>query len=123
LARRTKDRPSRDAIATAIAEGDLVRHHVLRPTWHVVRTKDLSWMLDLTADRIRAQSRPQLRATGVLDDRDRLVGMVGEIVEAAESPLTRKEIGAALATRGVELKGQGLGHITFGAELDKVVTT
>lgn len=123
LARRTHDRPARDAIAAEIAEGRLVRHHVLRPTWHVVRIEDLGWMLDLTADRIRAQSRPQMRATGVLDHRDRLVGLVGEIVESAEGPLTRKEIGAALAERGVELKGQALGHITVSAELDKVVTT
>lgn len=123
LARRTKDRPAREAIAAEIAEGDLVRHHVLRPTWHVVRTQDLDWMLDLTADRIRAQSRPQLRTTGLLEDRDRFVGMVGEIVEAADAPLTRKEIGEALALRGVELKGQALGHVTVSAELDKVVTT
>ncbi|MCD9154576.1 winged helix DNA-binding domain-containing protein [Aeromicrobium duanguangcaii] len=123
LARRTKDKPSREAIATEIAEGSLVRHHVLRPTWHVVRVEDLGWMLDLTADRIRAQSRPQLRSTGLLEDRDRFVAVVGQIVEAADAPLTRKEIGAALAERGVELKGMALGHVTMGAELDKVVTT
>lgn len=123
LARRTKDRPARATIAAEIAEGSLVRHHVLRPTWHVVRLEDLGWMLDLTADRIIAQSRPQLRTTGLLDDRDRFVAMVGEIVEAAEGPLTRKEIGEALALRGVELKGQALGHVTMSAELDKVVTT
>src|SRR3712207_2101226 len=72
LARRTKDRPAREAIAAEIADGALVRHHVLRPTWHVVRTQDLDWMLDLTAERIRAQMRTQLRTTGLLDDRDRL---------------------------------------------------
>ncbi|WP_313406725.1 winged helix DNA-binding domain-containing protein [Aeromicrobium sp.] len=123
LARRTKDRPSREAIATEIAEGRLVRHHVLRPTWHVVRVEDLGWMLDLTADRIRAQSRPQLRSEGLLDDRDRLVDLVGEVVDAADAPLTRKEIGEALREKGVDLRGQALGHVTFSAELDKVVTT
>src|SRR5690606_15082271 len=64
-----------------------------------------------------------LRTTGLLEDRDRLVAMVGQIVEAADAPLTRKEIGAALAERGVELKGQALGHVTMSAELDQVVTT
>ena len=123
LARRTKDRPSRAAIAHEIAEGSLVRHHVLRPTWHVVRVEDLDWMLDLTADRIRAQLRPQLRNVGVLEDRDRLVALVGEVVEVAPSPLTRREIGDALAARGVELQGQALNQVTAGAELDKVVTT
>lgn len=123
LARRTEHRPARDVIAAEIAEGSLVRHHVLRPTWHVVHVRDLSWMLDLTADRITAKMRPQMRSNGLLEDRDHLVRLVGEIVEAAEAPLTRKEIGDALATRGIELKGQALGHITMSAELDKIVTT
>lgn len=123
LARRTHDRPAREAIAAEIAEGRLVRHHVLRPTWHVVRTQDLDWMLDLTAPRVAAQVRSQLRTNGLLEDRDRLVGLVGEIVEAADVPLTRKQIGDALRGRGVDLKGQALGHVTFSAELDKVVTT
>lgn len=123
LARRTRDRPARAAIATEIGEGSLVRHHVLRPTWHVVRIEDLGWMLDLTADRIRAHSRPQLRNNGVLEDRDRLVGLVGEVVDAADSPLTRKEVGDGLRGLGVDLPSGALGHITFAAELDKVVTT
>ena len=111
--------PSRPRSPTAASS----RHHVLRPTWHVVRVEDLGWMLDLTADRVIAQSRPQLRSTGLLDDRDRLVGLVGEIVEAADAPLTRREIGDALAARGIELAGQALGHVTMSAELDQVVTT
>lgn len=123
LARRTHDRPSREAIAAEIAEGGLVRHHVLRPTWHVVRVEDLGWMLDLTADRIAAQMRSQLRTTGLLEERDRLVGLVGEIVDSAGAPVTRKQIGDGLRERGYDLKGQALGHVTFSAEIDKVVTT
>ena len=123
LARRTTGDLSGAAVAEEIAGGPIVRHHVLRPTWHVVLVDDLDWMLDLTAPRIAAQLRTQLRTTGLLDDRDRLVAQVGAIVEAADTPLTRREIGEHLAERGTELKGQALGHVTLSAELDKVVTT
>jgi hypothetical protein len=123
LARRTKGRPSRGAIAGEIAGGSPVRHHVLRPTWHVVRAEDLSWMLDLTAPRIIAQSRPQLRQAGLLEDRDRLVGRIVDIVESAEVPPTRREIGQAPTAQGVEPKAQGLSHLTMSAELDQRVTT
>lgn len=123
LARRTTGGPSGGAVAEEVAHGRIVRHHVLRPTWHFVLTGDLDWMLDLTAPRIGAQLRTQLRTTGLLEDRDRLVAQVGAIVEAADAPLTRREIGDRLAERGTELKGQALGHVTLSAELDKIVTT
>lgn len=123
LARRTTDLPRGTAIAREAADGPIVRHHVLRPTWHFVLVQDLDWLLDLTAARIAAQLRSQLRTTGLLDDRDRLVGEVGAIIETADAPLTRREIGERLAGRGTELKGQALGHVTLSAELDKIVTT
>lgn len=41
-------------IEAALNRGDILRTHLLRPTWHFVSSKDLRWMLSLTADRIRA---------------------------------------------------------------------
>ena len=38
----------------AINKGDIVRTHVLRPTWHLVAAKDVRWMLQLSAQRIRS---------------------------------------------------------------------
>lgn len=123
LSRRTAGSPIGADIAEEVAGGRIVRHHVLRPTWHFVLVDDLDWLLDLTAARIAATMRPQLRSTGLFDDRDRLVAFVGQIVEAADAPLTRREIGERLTEQGIELKGQALGHLTMSAELDKVVTT
>src|SRR6266566_2353310 len=34
-------------------EGDILRTHVMRPTWHFVLPEDVKWLLDLTAPRIR----------------------------------------------------------------------
>src|SRR5918998_388945 len=33
-------------------DGDLVRTHVLRPTWHFVAPQDVRWLLALTAPRV-----------------------------------------------------------------------
>src|SRR5467141_2683952 len=33
--------------------GEILRTHVLRPTWHFVLPEDIRWMLDLTGPRIR----------------------------------------------------------------------
>ena len=40
-------------VQTAIADGSILRTHVLRPTWHFVTPADIRWMLDLTAPRIQ----------------------------------------------------------------------
>src|SRR5687767_10156391 len=34
--------------------GDILRTHVLRPTWHFVLPEDIRWMLELTAPRVHA---------------------------------------------------------------------
>src|SRR5690606_14054853 len=42
-------------VEAALDAGALLRTHVLRPTWHLVRPADLRWMLALTAPRVRRQ--------------------------------------------------------------------
>ena len=50
-------------IEAALNRGDILRTHLLRPTWHFVSSKDLRWMLSLTADRIRAANDSYARGT------------------------------------------------------------
>src|SRR5687768_13679989 len=38
----------------ALADGSIVRTHVLRPTWHLVAAADIRWMLELTGPRVNA---------------------------------------------------------------------
>ena len=38
----------------ALAEGAILRTHVLRPTWHFVTPDDIRWLLRLTAPRVQA---------------------------------------------------------------------
>jgi len=42
------------AIETAIDNGEIIRTHLLRPTWHFVSADDIYWMLELTAPQIKA---------------------------------------------------------------------
>ncbi|MEJ7647742.1 MAG: winged helix DNA-binding domain-containing protein [Nakamurella sp.] len=123
LSRRVLGDPSLASIADQVATGDVVRTHVLRPTWHFVRTDDLDWMLDLTAERVHAQMRSQYRSAGFGDDRARAVGLVADVLAAASEPLTRREIGAELAERGLTITGQPLSQLTLAAELDKMAIT
>jgi hypothetical protein len=43
-----------ESIENAFAKGELLRTHVMRPTWHFVSAADIGWMLKLTAARVNA---------------------------------------------------------------------
>ena len=50
-----------------LADGTVVRTHVLRPTWHYVAADDVSWLIELTAPRVRRTTEPQLRTLHGMD--------------------------------------------------------
>ncbi len=43
-----------DEIDQALADGSILRTHLLRPTWHFVIPADIRWMLTLTSPRVHA---------------------------------------------------------------------
>ena len=45
------------SVELAIDNGEIIRTHLLRPTWHLVSCDDIHWMLDLTAPRIKASMK------------------------------------------------------------------
>ena len=64
VAQRTVD--GTDAgIDQALADGSILRTHILRPTWHFVAPGDIRWMLELTAPRVNALSAYYYRKTGL----------------------------------------------------------
>lgn len=60
VAQRTKGLRDAD-LDQALADGSILRTHILRPTWHFVTPKDIRWMLKLSAPRILAQSASYFR--------------------------------------------------------------
>lgn len=109
------------AVLTAFDEGRIVRTHVLRPTWHLVRPADLRWMQTLTAPRVRKLLAPYDRKLEI----DR--ALLDRAARVYERELrdgryrTRAELADALAADGVEARGQRLAHLVMHAEIDALV--
>ena len=61
--------PDAADLAGLLADGTVVRTHVLRPTWHYVAADDVAWLIELTAPRVRRSTQPQLRTVHGMDDR------------------------------------------------------
>ncbi|HEY8188932.1 MAG TPA: winged helix DNA-binding domain-containing protein [Pyrinomonadaceae bacterium] len=50
-----------NTIEEAFTRGEILRTHIMRPTWHFVAPADIRWLLSLTASRIKAASSYQCR--------------------------------------------------------------
>lgn len=95
-----------------IASGEVVRTHVLRPTWHYVARVDIDWLLALTSPRIDPVIDSQLR--GELTDRelDRLTSAVLDFLSATPDR-TREEV-AELARDRLPAKADTItGHLVM----------
>ena len=110
-------------VDAALADGTILRTHVLRPTWHFVLAEDLRWMLALTAPRVRTAMASADRKLGI-DARviSRSNAVIAAALEAGRH-LTRAEIATALGAAGIEARGPRLGHLVSHAELDAVVAS
>ncbi|HEY4325287.1 MAG TPA: winged helix DNA-binding domain-containing protein [Mucilaginibacter sp.] len=109
------------AIDKAMADGSIVRTHVLRPTWHFVSPTDVRWMIELTAPRINTFSasmfrKLQLDSAVFKQSNDALA----KALEGSKQ-LNRTEVLAALNNAGVATDDLRFIHLLMRAELDKVI--
>lgn len=110
-------------IEAALNRGDILRTHLLRPTWHFVSSKDLRWMLSLTADRIRTANESFARGTDA-EFTPRLLSRSLELLQKmleGNKHRTKEEIGEAMNQRGIPLSQYALRHLLMRAETDGVV--
>ena len=108
-------------VERAVADGTILRTHVLRPTWHFVARDDLRWMQALTAPRILAQLARYDRAGGV--DAAIIARSTKTMATAIErrGHLMRREIAGALSDARIKTTPWLVGHLVMYAELHAVV--
>ena len=110
------------AIDAEFDRGDIVRTHVLRPTWHFVAPEDLRWMQALTGHRVaRVMSSYNVRL-GLTPAIFRRSHRVIEKALAEKGPLTRLQLKAELDRARIPTDGtQRLAHLMMQAEVDCLV--
>ena len=109
------------AVETAFDSGQILRTHVMRPTWHFVTPADIRWLLALTAPRVHQASAFYYRQHG-LDARTLARAHRVLASELAGGRFrTRTELAAALAARKIDARGPRLGLLTIHAELEQVM--
>jgi hypothetical protein len=104
-------------VERAYDAGEILRTHVLRPTWHFVLPADIRWLLELTAPRIRQLCAYYYKEHGLTAAK--LTACDTAIARALRgTTLTRDELGQQLA-----LRGNALAHAVMHAELAGVIAS
>lgn len=112
---------SDEQVQAAVADGRILRTHILRPTWHFVARDDITWLLKLTGPRVAKGIGPRLRELG-LDARSltRCQKWISATLEGGRH-LTREEVGLELERRKIDTTGQRLPFIMSHCELDGLI--
>lgn len=109
-------------IDAAFERGDVVRTHILRPTWHFVAPEDLRWVQALTGHRVARIMAPYNVKLGLTRAVFRKSHRVIEKALAESGPLTRAQLKAELDRARINTQGtQRLARLVMQAEVDALV--
>jgi hypothetical protein len=109
------------AVDKALADGALLRTHLLRPTWHLVPAADIRWLLALTAPHVHAANAHYYRRAGFDDDLFRRSNATLARALEGGHQQTRAELIAALQQAGIATDELGYLYLLIHAELDAVI--
>ena len=108
-------------IETAIDAGDILRTHVLRPTWHLVSASDIYWMLALTAPQIKSSLKLRYLQLGLSET---VLKQSSTLIEKALSGgkhLTREELLTEFKNAKMATDDNRASHLLLMAELDGLI--
>lgn len=109
------------ALEAAIADGEIIRTHLLRPTWHFAAAEDIYWLLDLTAPQIKAAQSSRERALELTETVFTKSNIILEKALSSGRHLTRDELIAELNKAGIATDQNRASHLFARAELEKII--
>lgn len=112
---------SDQSIESAFNRGEILRTHLMRPTWHFVTAEDIRWLLELTAPQIKSQTKARQKELELTND---ILPALYTILEKALTEnefMTRDQISEVLQQNGISMNASRSYHLMLQAELDRIV--
>jgi len=109
------------SIEAAFDRGEIIRIHILRPTWHFVSPDDIHWMLDLTAKQIKTSMKSRDKE---LELTEKIYNKSNSVIEKAlrdGDHLSREELVTELNSAKIQTYNNRTSHLMVRAELDGIV--
>ncbi|MDE2026135.1 MAG: AlkZ family DNA glycosylase [Patescibacteria group bacterium] len=110
-------------IEEAYNKGDILRTHVLRPTWHFVSPEDIRPFLALSAPQIKKITAYYNKHLGLTEEVLQKTNRIITKALTGKHFLTRQEIKACLEKERIPTDVQRLGHIVMSAEIEGLITS
>ncbi|WP_294628060.1 winged helix DNA-binding domain-containing protein [uncultured Bacteroides sp.] len=112
-------------VEKALKDGEILRTHVMRPTWHLVAAEDIRWMLKLSAQRIKAANDSFAKGYD-LEIIDELFSKSNRLLEkilCGNKSLTKQEITEHFCRAGIvaEADNQRMTRLMARAEQEGIV--
>ncbi|WP_115788004.1 winged helix DNA-binding domain-containing protein [Arthrobacter silvisoli] len=110
-------------VEDAVADGTVLRTHVLRPTWHFVHRDDLDWLMELSAPRLHQGNKGMYRQTGVDAKAAARSADILAAAVAGGAHKTREDLAAVLGDAGFPSKGLGFIYLLMHAEINRILVS
>jgi hypothetical protein len=108
-------------IEAALNRGDILRTHVMRPTWHLVAAEDIRWMLQLSGERIKSASASRDKDLEITENLySKVCNLISKILES-NNHLTRQELAQELTKAGIAVDTSRMIHFMMRAEIEGIV--
>jgi hypothetical protein len=113
-----------DQIERLYATGEILRTHLIRPTWHFVHRDDIRWVIEATKYRVHQINGTYYRQCGVDDDTFKRCAKAFTKALKGGNELNRRELVEVLKKgAGIEAAGLRMGYLLMRAELDAVIVS
>lgn len=109
------------SVESAINSGEIIRTHALRPTWHLVASEDVGWILELSAPQIKTAMRARDRELGLTETVFNTSNNIIEKALCSGNHLTREALVALLAEQGFENENNRVSHLLMRAEIEGII--
>ncbi|MDR0755941.1 MAG: winged helix DNA-binding domain-containing protein [Puniceicoccales bacterium] len=105
----------------AIHCGEIIRIHVLRPTWHWIPQEDVRWMLALSKRNIQSALKFRNKNSGITDNLCIQCNRMLEKILAGHTHLTRQEIYSEFNRSGVNIHPIQMTLVMMQAEIEGII--
>lgn len=118
---RMQEDAKKETVDNAINNSEIIRTHLLRPTWHFVSAENFLWLHGLTSPRLRSSMKSRHDSLGLdkilLEESNRIISQALK----GGKHLTKDELGALLKSEGLSTDNNRLSHMLYWAELSGIV--
>jgi hypothetical protein len=108
-------------INEALERGEILRTHLLRPTWHFVSPDNLRWMLELTASRIKSSMSSRNKQLELTKEIFKKSNKIISEALAVNNHLTREELIKLLNKEKIKTDQNRASHLLAEAELTGLI--